>query len=114
MNRPRLDLPHDRIDWRMLVNLSVWVWASAKAPLQQVLDTVYRIALVRPRELVLRFEQGDMVHDIEVGYGHHLPATAGVAAVHRFQWAPINVGGSPLGYRLKKALLSKKPNGEFL
>jgi len=108
------DMPHDRLDWRMLVNLTVWVWASSKAPLQQVLDTVYRIATAKPKELILRFEHADIVHDIEVGYGHHLPSVAGVSAVHQFQWSPINVGGTSLGYRLKKALLSKKPNGEFL
>lgn len=108
------DMPIDRLDWRMLVNLTVWVWASAKAPIERVLETVYRIAIARPKELILRFEHGDEVHDVEVGYGHHLPGVAGFAPVHQFQWAPINVGGTALGRRLKRALLSKKPNGVFL
>ena len=108
------DLPPERMDWRMLVNLSVWVWASATVPLQRVLETVYRIAQARPRELVLCFWQDDVLHSVEVGYGHHLPAVANCFAVHQFQWDPINVGGTHLGRRLKKALLSKKPTGEFL
>ncbi len=98
----------------MLVNLSVWVFATAAVPLQRVIDTVYRIALARPKDLILRFEQGDTVHDVEVGYGHHLPAVADCYPVHQFQWSPINVGGTVFGRRLKKALLSKKPNGEKL
>lgn len=108
------DLPAERMDWSMLVNLSVWVLASAKVPLRKVIDAVYRIALARPKELVLRFEHGEKVHDVEVGYGHHLPAVADCYPVHQFQWCPINVGGTGLGRRLKKALLSKKPDGEKL
>jgi len=62
----------------------------------------------------LCFEQGDVLHSVEVGYGHHMPAVADCYPVHQFQWGPINVGGTALGRRLKKALLSKKPTGEFL
>lgn len=108
------DFPPERMDWRMLVNLSVWVFAKASVPLQRVIDTVYRIALARPKELILRFEHGGTVHDVEVGYGHHLHAVADCYPVHQFQWCPINVGGTGLGRRLKKALLSKKPDGEKL
>lgn len=110
----RADMPPERIDWRMLVNLPVWVWVNAKAPLQWVLSTVHHIAMARPKELILRFEQGDKVHDVEVGYGHHLPAIADIAAVHEFQWAPLNVGGTIVGRRLEKALLKHQPKGKFL
>lgn len=110
----RPDMPVDRIDWRMLVNLPVWVWVNARAPLQWVLNTVHHIAAARPKELILRFEQGETIHDIDVGYGHHMPPIADICASHYFQWTPINVGGTALGYRLKKALLSKKKYGEIL
>lgn len=105
------DMPSERMDWRMLVNLSVWVIVDKSVALEKMLETVFRIALAKPKELILRFEQGDKVHDIEVGYGHHLPAIAGIPAVHEFQWAPINVGGTAMGKRLVKALKLKKPNG---
>jgi len=110
----RPDMPMDLMDWRMLVNLTVWVWASAKAPLDRIVELTWRIAQVRPKELVLRFEHGDAVHDIDVGSGHHLPAIADISPVHQFFWAPINVGGTALGLRIKKALLSKKTYGEIL
>lgn len=108
------EMPAQRMDWRMLVNLSVWVIVDKTIALETMLETVFRIALARPKELILRFEQGDKVHDIEVGYGHHLPSVAGIPAVHEFQWAPINVGGTSLGKRLVKALKTKSKNGEKL
>lgn len=108
------DMPSERMDWTMLVNLSVWVIVDKSIALEKILETVFRIALVKPKELILRFEQGDRVHDVEVGYGHHLPAIADIAAVHEFQWAPINVGGTTIGKRLVKALKLKKKSGEKL
>lgn len=110
----RPDMPMDLMDWRMLVNLTVWVWASAKAPLDRIVETTWRIAQARPKDLVLRFDHGDTVHDIDVGSGHHLAAIAGTFPVHQFWWAPINVGGTVLGYRIKKALLAKKSYGAIL
>lgn len=110
----RPDMPQELMDWRMLVNLTVWVWASAKAPLDRIVETTWRIAQARPKELILRFEHGDKVHDIDVGSGYHRPAIAGVLPAHQFWWMPVNVGGTALGLRIKKSLLSKKSYGAIL
>ena len=110
----RPDMPADRLDWRMLVNLDVWVWASAEVSMQWIVDTTWRIARVRPKELTVRFEHSGHVHDVDCGSGHHLPAVADIAPVHQFQWAPINVGGTALGKRIKQALLAAHPYGEIL
>jgi len=100
----RPDMPAQMLDWRMLVNLDVWLWANPSIPLGQVLATASRIAHARPKELILRFEQGNQIHDIEVGSGTHRPAIADIAAEHTFTWMPINLGGTPIGKRLRDAL----------
>ncbi len=105
----RPDMPVDRMDWRMLVNLEVWVWASAQAPLERITETAWRIAAARPRELVLRFEAGERVHDINCGSGHHAPAVADIPPEHGFWWLPMNVGGTEIGARLLRALVAHHP-----
>lgn len=113
----RPDMPMARMDWRMLVNLDVWVWANAGAALDWVLETTLAIARARPSDLYLRFQDptGQM-HDVAVGRGFHHPQVnppagvdaAPVPALHDFHWCPINVGGSALGNRLQKALKAKQ------
>lgn len=110
----RPDVAPERFDWRMLVNLEVWVWASASAPLGWVVDTVWRIAKARPAELALRFEHGGKTHDIDCGSGCHHPAVADIPAVHEFLWLPINTGGTALGYRILRALTNQHPKGQKL
>jgi hypothetical protein len=100
-------MPTDRLDWRMLVDLDVWLWASAEAPMDWVVDTAWRIAQARPRELIVRFETAQHIHDINLGSGTHRPAVAGLAPEHRFWWLPINVGGTSIGYRILSALTKK-------
>jgi hypothetical protein len=102
-------MPTERLDWRMLVNLEVWLYAGQSAALNWVAATAWRIAQARPRELVLRFEHGDQLHDVDCGSGYHLPAVADEPAVHAFHWKPLNVGGTALGQRLRQALLSAHP-----
>lgn len=105
------DMPVDRMDWRMLVDLEVWAWASPDAAIDRVVETVWRIAQARPRQLLLRFECKDRIHDIDIGSGCHRPAVAGLPPEHGFWWLPINVGGTPLGYRILKSLTTKKSKG---
>lgn len=105
----RPDMPEDRMDWRMLVNLDVWVWAGAQASLDRITTTLWRIAAARPRELVLRFEAGTRVHDINCGSGHHAQAVAGLPPEHGFWWLPMNVGGTEIGARIVRALTAKYP-----
>jgi hypothetical protein len=100
----RPEMPAEKLDWRMLVNLDVWLWASPAIALQKVLENASRIAHARPSLLLLRFEHGDQIHDIEVGTGTHHPAVADMAAEHSFTWLPFNLGGTPTGQRLRDAL----------
>lgn len=105
----RQDMPTDRLDWRMLVNLNVWLWATPECPLAWVLATAARIAAARPRSLFLRFEEGSVVHDVEVGEGLHLPPVREIPAQHSFTWVPINCSGSLWGARLRQALIATHP-----
>lgn len=105
----RPDMPIDRMDWRMLVNLEVWVWAGAQVSLDRITTTLWRIAAARPRELVLRFEAGTRVHDINCGSGHHAQAVAGLPPEHGFWWLPMNVGGTEIGARIVRAMTAKYP-----
>ena len=104
----RQDMPVDRLDWRMLVNLDVWLWAGPEAALTWLLTTADRIAQARPKSLVLRFEDKD-VHDVEIGTGLHIPAVKTLPACHTFTWTPINCSGTRWGARLRKALMGVHP-----
>jgi hypothetical protein len=103
------DMPVDRMNWRMLVNLDVYVAANRSADLSWLLETTSRIAQCRPANLHVRFEDGDELHDVEVGEGLHLPSVGGLPAVHSFDWVPINCSGTQMGARLRKALIQKHP-----
>lgn len=101
------DMPISRLDWSMLVNLEVWVWANATQPLDRVASLVVSIAKSMPRELVLRFEDNaGIVHDIDVGSGHHHngKSEVGIEPEHDFFWLPLNLAMSKLGTNLKHAL----------
>lgn len=118
----RPEMPADRMDWRMLVNLPVWVWANGRAPLGWLVATTARIAAARPSELVVRFEQPREVsfdfngekttetidtHDIEVGRGLHIPAVADIAPCHTFTWAPIRLSPTKIATGIQNALIAK-------
>lgn len=107
------DMPVDRMDWRMLVNLDVHVVAGQSADLSWLLETVSRIAQCRPKTLFLRFDH-EGVHDVEVGEGLHLPAVRELPATHTFDWVPINCSGSHIGAQLRKALIQKHPRWTVL
>jgi len=118
----RPDMPADRLDWRMLVNLPVWVWANGRAPLDWLVTTTARIAQARPRELLVRFEQPREVlwtladkqhtevietHDVEVGTGEHRAAIADIPGTHEFTWAPIRLSPTNIAAGLQNALRAK-------
>lgn len=105
------DMPVEAMDWRMLVNLDVWLWASAKTFLDRVLATAWRIAQVRPKQLNLRFEHQGQIHEIDVGTGWHTQGheAHGLPANHRFFWVPMDVGWTVVGHRIVKALRATYP-----
>jgi hypothetical protein len=107
------DMPLDRLDWRMLVNLDVHVVAGKDWQLGVLLDIVSRVAAARPKSLYIRFDH-DGLHDVEVGTGTHLPAVLDIPAQHNFTWVPINCSGTSTGARLRKALIQKHPRWTVL
>lgn len=100
------DMPADRLDWRMLVNLDVQLLADRTVDLGWLLDTTSRIAHVRPAFLGIVFED-EGVHDVEVGTGTHIPEVLELPAQHSFTWVPINCSGTLTGSRLRQALIAK-------
>lgn len=110
----RETMPIDRLDWRMLVNLDVIVWADSGIPFDRVIGTVWAIAKVRPTALQLCFLHRDAWHLIDCGSGYHMNPVADVPAVHSFHWQPINVGSTAIGYRLKAAMTKNHKPGVTL
>lgn len=108
------DMPIERMDWRMLVNIEVVVWANGTVPLDKVLQVVDGIARARPKRLVLRFEHKDRCHDVEIGAGFHLQAIREIPSIHEFLWMPITHTGSDVENRLRAALVQKHPVGALL
>jgi hypothetical protein len=120
------DMPAERLEWRMLVNLDVWIWADASVPLGRILLLTERIARVRPKRLCLRFDRpfrfempdGSInatdTHDVDVGDGWHLPAIEEVPEQHGFYWCPVNISHTPLGDQLRNALTRTHRLGTFL
>lgn len=100
----RDNMPADRMDWRMLVNLQVVVWANSKTQFDRVDAVLFGIAQARPKELQLCFVHGETCHLIDCGSGWHRPAVMDIPASHEFLWQPINLGATDLGYRIKAAL----------
>lgn len=102
------------IDWRVLVDLDVVVWADAETPFGDVCASLTAIAKARPRELQLCFLHADEWHLIDCGTGRHWPAVADVPVYHEFHWLPLNLGGTTMGYRIKFALDKTLRPGSFL
>lgn len=101
------DDPLERMDWRMLVNLEVWVWADASTPLPRLMALCGQIAKARPSRLVLRFNHSGETHDVEVGSGQHHRALSDIPAQHDFVWAPMASTLTHIADQLRAALVQK-------
>lgn len=123
------DTPIDRLDWKMLVNLEVWIWADPSVPLSKLTVLADRIAQVRPRRLVLRFdhpfkftwndgkkdiEESIDTHDVDIGSGYHNQGIGELPATHAFLWCPIPCNGTPLEHQLRRALRATHTPGTWL
>lgn len=100
-------LPVDKADWRMLVNLDVWIFANPKTALERLTETALRIAMVRPKSLIVRFEAGSAIHDVHVGDGFHQVPPAPLDPMHFFSVAIINCSGTKTGALMRNALKNK-------
>ena len=110
----RPDAPAERFDWRMLVNLDVWLYANAKVPIDWVVNAAWRLAQVRPKQLFLRFEAEGRLHDVDCGSGSHRPAIASLPPEHEFLWFPLRTTGTELAQRITGALVARHPKGQIL
>lgn len=110
----RDDMPLPRLDWRMLVDLDVWVWTTKVMPLAAVLGVTHAVARARPKTLFLRFEDTDGVHDIDVGSGWHHAGVEGIPAKHEFHWWPQRTVSTALAGRLQQALCRQQPARTYL
>ncbi len=108
------DMPRERMDWRMLVNLDVWLCVSRRDALADIVEVAYRIARCRPADLIVRFEEGEQLHDVRVGTGLHTPAVFDIPESHSFCWCPLNCSLTALAERLCWALLTKLPRWAVL
>jgi hypothetical protein len=110
----RDDMPIERLDWRMLVDLQVWLWANAGVALDRLMQVVDGIARARPRGFALQFEHGGQAHGIDFGVGVHVPAVLNLPAVHEFLWAPTTINGTRLEQQLRRAALARHPRRTVL
>jgi hypothetical protein len=116
------DMPLDRLDWRMLVNVEVVVLAQSSVAFDRIVTVLKGIAKAQPSEMQLCWLHRDEWHLIDCGTGTHsprmtfdaLPDVDPVEALHDFFWRPINLGATATGYRLKAALHKSIPPGTHL
>lgn len=102
------DMPIAKLDWRMLVNLEVWLWATPAVALDRVTEVALQIAKVRPKTIFVRMEVGAVIHDVQIGDGFHLGKfVPEVPAIHEFSVSISNNTGSPFGAALRRALMTK-------
>lgn len=101
------DMPIKSLDWRMLVDLDVWLWANVSVALDRVTEVAMQIARVRPKTLFVRFEADGAVHDVQFGDGFHRPKILDLPAVHEFSVCITNNTGSKIGAALRRALMAK-------
>lgn len=112
----RDDMPLNRLDWRMLVDLDVWVWATKKVALSAVLAVTHAVAKARPKTLFLRFEDAQKhVHDVDVGSGWHHDGVMGlIPPCHEFLWWPQRTCSTDIGSQLQRALCRQHPERTYL
>lgn len=108
------DAARKPFDWRVLVGLETIVWADTKTAFADVASTVLAIAKARPAELQLCFLHGDAWHLIDCGSGRFQQDFEDVPGHHEFQWQPINLGATAMGFRLKAALHKTMNPGVYL
>lgn len=100
--------PLERLDWRMLANLTVWIWADDSQPIERLVALTKDIVKVNPLGLYVRFvDTKGIVHDVDCGSGTHRPGLPehGVAPEHNFIFCPMNLAGSRIGRELCRALV---------
>lgn len=111
----RPDMPADRLDWSMLVNVEVWVQADETVPGARLLAVVAGIARARPSRLVARFDTADgQTHDVDCGSGWHHAASGSIPAAHEFLWFPIRLSLTTAATALQRALVARIPRETVL
>lgn len=105
----KADMPLERLDWRMLVDLQVHLIASAAVPLRSLLRVARDIAGARPKRLTVRFDADGASHDVDVGHGLHQAPIDDIPPIHAFTWTPMDLTLTETGAKLRRALLGELP-----
>lgn len=100
----REDMPVDRLDWRMLVNLNVLVISDIETPFIRSQTVLKNIAKCRPAWLQFALLAGDEYHVVDCGSGIHLAAFGEFQGHHDFCWFPMAPKQTPIARRATKAL----------
>jgi hypothetical protein len=120
------DMPAERLDWRMLGKLEVWLWSDPSVKAERTLQLLDGIAHALPRRLVWRFDEHwsavgllgtefeQDTHDVDIGTGYSCRGIGDLAAVHEFHWYPWPLNYTPIERQLCAAALTKHPRGAVL
>jgi len=100
----RDDMPVDRLDWRMLVNLNVMVLADKTTPFSRAQRALQDIAKCRPAWLQFALLFGDEYHVVDCGSGFHIAAVGAIQGRHEFVWFPLAPKQTPIARRATQAL----------
>ena len=100
----REDMPVDRLDWRMLVNLNVLVISGIETPFARAQAVLKDIAKCRPSWLQFAIFAGDDYHVVDCGSGMHIPSAGEFRGHHDFYWFPMVQKQTPLSRRAAQAL----------
>ena len=102
------DMPIAKLDWRMLVNLDVWLWVTPAVALDRVTELALQIAKVRPKTIFVRMEVGSTIHDVQLGDSFHVKQVLPeFAPIHEFTVSISNNTGSRFGAALRRALMAQ-------
>jgi hypothetical protein len=105
----REDMPLERMDWRMLVDVEVHLWANRATPLAQGAAGPRRHRARGPRPVPALRQPGGTVHDIDIGDGlPHAPRPRHPrgAPLHL---VPNEQRRQQVGAKLRRALLAQHP-----
>ncbi|AMM23011.1 hypothetical protein [Variovorax sp. PAMC 28711] len=105
-------MPIERMNWRMLANLAVWIWADDSVPIERLVQVAYDIVAVKPAALFVRFvDPKGFVHDVDCGSGIHEPGYPehGIEPDHDFIFCTLNLAGTRLGFEVSRALRRAQP-----
>jgi hypothetical protein len=105
----REDMPLERMDWRMLVDVEVHLWANRKCRWAACSRLSRQSRAPGPRGLSCASEPTAASCTTSKSATASTCARSRHPREHRFTWCPINLTGSGVGAKLRRALLAQHP-----